>query len=102
MSLVDFFFNANYRDDILNPSYLNQNKKSLEITQKDKNKFWRDYHLSQMKEIIKPINDQLIYKFIEKSSINKDNFSQYLKENYAEDWVIPVLWNEFKEKWKIN
>lgn len=106
MSLVEFFFNSDYRES-LQYNCKNSVKKIEEKIETEKQiikkqqKFFRDYHLKQMQDRVNLLNDEIIYNFISIKNINIDNFTKFLQNHNAKNWVIPVLWNKFKLKHNI-
>ncbi len=96
MSLLDFFFNSNYRDSVLNPVY--STNKSSETSEKEKRKFWRDYHYKTIKHEVDLLKTDIMYGFIKHKSITLDVFIKFIKRRNGEEWVIPGLWRHFNTK----
>lgn len=102
MSLVDLFFNSNYREKCSSSSKKQlKDNRTEEQKIKDRNKFWRDYHLDKMRELVWKLQTEILYDFIKIENVNEDNFTKYLKNNRAEDWCVKLLWKEFLLKNKI-
>jgi hypothetical protein len=105
MSLVDYFFNSNYRES-LHPS-TTYSKPDVEVEtefqKKRRNAKWaRDYHLKSMRHQVSLLESEILYGFIDVNSVNSVNFKKYLDRFGAKDWVVFVLWNEFTNKHKLR
>jgi hypothetical protein len=98
MSLVDFFFNANYRESLQSNCSTKLPETNIE-TKDQKNrrlkKFYRDYHLNSMRHEVKLLNSEIIYGFINKKDVTFDKFKKFLEKRNAKSWEINVLWKEF-------
>lgn len=100
MSLVEFFFNSDYRESIKG-NY--QKKEIIDITPKESeaqkqrrlNKFHRDYHLKSMQHNVDLLSSEIWYGFIDPKQITKDKFILFLKQNQAKEWTFNVLWENF-------
>jgi len=103
MSLVDFMFNSNYRDSILNPSY--STKSNIVETKEQKEerlkKFYHNYKLQSLKRQISLLENEIIYGFIDIKDINEINFQSFLTKFGADESIVNILWEEFKLKHKI-
>ena len=106
MSLVDFFFNADYRESLQcncnkKETIDNYPKKTKEEIEQDKKEFWEQYHLKSMQHKVDLLSSEIIYGFIDKNKITFDLFKKFLISSGAKEYTHNVLWNEFKEKHKI-
>ena len=85
MSLVEFFFNSDYRESLqVNKIISNVDTviETKEQAEKRKSKFWRDYHLGKMRHEIKLLNSEIIYGFINKNIVTRDKFEIFLNNSY--------------------
>lgn len=62
----------------------------------------RDFHLGKMRHEVKLLNSEIMYGFIDKDMVTLDKFEIFLNNRGAKSWMIPVLWNEFKNNKYTN
>lgn len=107
MSLVDLFFNASYRESMLDAGFCSNKKskpikeKTKEQREKERGKLLRDYHLDSMRREVRRLETEMIYGFIKKENVTLENFITYLNKRNARQWVIPILWKELSD-WMVN
>lgn len=104
MSLVDFFFNANYRESLQKNNFVFVEETKVTESQKQRNnaKFWRNYHLKCMQEAVDNLNSEIMYDFIDLKDVTEDKFIIFLKRRGAKEWTFKVLWNRFLKTHNIN
>lgn len=76
MSLVDFFFNTNYRESLQRSGGSTHSEKTKEISEYQQirinKKFHRDYHLKKLQHEVDLLQSEIRYGFIKIDQINKE------------------------------
>lgn len=105
MSLVEFFFNSDYRESLQSSRGVSRNNNEPQESEEQKlkrnRKSRKDYHLNTMQRQVDLITSDIIYKFIDKNMVTEPNFVTYLKGLGCQNWAIPVLWERFKKEHNI-
>ena len=104
MSLVDLFFNSDYRESLNDRRKVLTTKvpevpevvESEEVIHRRKAKFLRDYHLKTMRNEVTLLNREILYRPDLLTLITEETFTKFLKSRSAKDWTIRLLWKEFK------
>lgn len=106
MSLVDFFFNSNYRESLQRTSTSLDCDDIERISEyqriRNNNKFQRDYHLKKLQHEVDLLQSEIRYGFINVKLINKEVFTMFLNQYNPLPWTINVLWERFKKYNKIQ
>ena len=100
MSLVEFFFNGDYRESLSANSSVKR-KKTPEPTEEERKKsreeFAKHMTLQYAREYLDRLIDNVRYDAIDYTEITEDKFRNYFKHHKYEDWVIDVMWKEYDE-----
>lgn len=100
MSLVEFFFNGNYREKIL---YKNNNisPKTSEPTKEEIIKREQERidigKINSAKHHLNLLTTNIMYKFVDYTKITEENFKNCYRKINTEEWVIDLMWDEYKE-----
>ena len=100
MSLVEFFFNGDYRESLSDGNQV-KSKKTSEPTEEERKKsreeFGKHMTLQYAREYLDRLIDNIRYDFIDYTEITEDKFRNYFKYLKHKDWVIDVMWEEYSD-----
>ena len=100
MSLVEFFFNGDYRESLSSSNQVKRKKKpepTAEEIKKSNEEFGKQIVLRQARQYLDRLIDNIRYDAIDYTEITEDKFRNYFKHLKHKDWVIDVMWEEYSD-----
>ncbi len=99
MSLVEFFFNPDFRESLSDNQRKTKKrpKPTEEEEKKSKEEFGKIIQRIRAKELLDRLIDNIRYDVIDHTNITEKTFKEFFRKQKTKEWLIDEMWEEYSE-----